>query len=92
MVDISTPRISEELIEEFVEVITPVENHHYRWKLNFDEPKTPQERCNLLNPDNSPVLSFTIDFETAREFRYANGLPSQFRRRDWNNLIVEVYL
>ncbi|WP_373209363.1 recombinase family protein [Allofournierella massiliensis] len=92
MVDISTPKISEELIEEFVEVITPVENHHYRWKLNFDEPKTPQERCNLLNPDNSPVLSFTIDFETAREFRYANGLPSQFRRRDWNNLIVEVYL
>lgn len=92
MVDISTPKISEELIEEFVEVITPVENHHYRWKLNFDEPKTPQERCNLLNPGNSPVLSFTIDFETAREFRYANGLPSQFRRRDWNNLIVEVYL
>ena len=92
MVDISTPRISEELIEEFVEVITPVKNHHYRWKLNFGESKTPQERSNLLEPENPPVLAFTIDFETARKFRYANGLPTQFRKRDWNDLTVEVYL
>ena len=34
----------------------------------------------------------TIDFETARKFRYANGLPTQFRKRDWNDLAVEVYL
>ena len=40
MVDISTPRISEALIEEFVEVITPVKNHHYRWKLNFGESRS----------------------------------------------------
>ena len=92
MVDISTPRISEALIEEFVEVITPVKNHHYRWKLNFGESKTPQERSNLLEPENPPVLAFTIDFETARKFRYANGLPTQFRKRDWNDLTVEVYL
>ena len=92
MVDISTPRISEELIEEFVEVITPVKNHHYRWKLNFGESKTPQERSDLLKPENPPVLAFTIDFETARKFRYANGLPTQFRKRDWNDLTVEVYL
>ena len=92
MVDISTPRISEALIEEFVEVITPVKNHHYRWKLNFGESKTPQERSDLLKPENPPVLAFTIDFETARKFRYANGLPTQFRKRDWNDLTVEVYL
>lgn len=92
MVDISTPRISEELIEEFVEVVTPVENHHYRWKMSFGETKTAQERSNLLEPENPPVLTFTIDFETARKFRYANGLPRQFRKRDWNDLIVEVYL
>lgn len=92
MVDISTPRISEALIEEFVEVITPVKNHHYRWKMNFGESKTPQERSNLLEPENPPVLAFTIDFETARKFRYANGLPTQFRKRDWNDLTVEVYL
>ena len=92
MVDITTPKISEELIEEFVEVVTPVENHHYRWKLNFGEAKTAQERSNLLEPENPPVLAFTIDFETARKFRYANGLPTQFRKRDWNDLTVEVYL
>lgn len=92
MVDISTPKISEELIEEFVEVVTPVENHHYRWKMSFGETKTTQERSNLLEPENPPVLAFTIDFETARKFRYANGLPRQFRKRDWNDLIVEVYL
>lgn len=92
MVDISTPRISEELIEEFVEVVTPVENHHYRWKMSFGETKTAQERSNLLEPENPPVLTFTIDFETARKFRYANSLPRQFRKRDWNDLIVEVYL
>lgn len=92
MVDISTPKISEELIEEFVEVVTPVENHHYRWKMSFGENKTAQERSNLLEPENPPVLAFTIDFETARKFRYANGLPRQFRKRDWNDLIVEVYL
>ena len=92
MVDISTPKISEELIEEFVEVVTPVENHHYRWKMSFGETKTAQERSNLLEPENPPVLAFTIDFETARKFRYANGLPTQFRKRDWNDLTVEVYL
>ena len=92
MVDTSTPKISEELIEEFVEVVTPVENHHYRWKMSFGETKTAQERSNLLEPENPPVLAFTIDFETARKFRYANGLPRQFRKRDWNDLIVEVYL
>lgn len=92
MIDVTTPKISEELIEEFVEVVTPVENHHYRWKLNFGEAKTAQERGNLLEPENPPVLTFMIDFEAARKYRYANGLPTQFRKRDWNDLTVEVYL
>ena len=92
MVDITTPKISEELIEEFVEVVTPVENHHYRWKMSFGETKTAQERSNLLEPENPPVLTFTIDFEAARQFRYSNGLPAQFRKRDWHDLTVEVYL
>lgn len=92
MVDISAPKISEELIEEFVEVVTPIENHHYRWKMNFGENKAAQERSNLLEPENPPVLAFTIDFEAARKFRYANSMPTQFRKRDWNDLTVEVYL
>ena len=92
MVDISTPKISEELIEEFVEAVTPIENHHYRWKMNFGENKAAQESSNLLEPENPPVLAFTIDFEAARKFRYTNSMPTQFRKRDWNDLTVEVYL
>ena len=92
MVDISTPRISDELIEEFVEVVTPVENHHYRWKMNFGEVKTAQERSNLREPENPPVLSFQIDFENARQYRIANHLPPQFRKNDWTDLMVEVYI
>ena len=92
MVDISSPKIADELIEEFVEVITPVENHHYRWKMCFGKRKAPQERSNLMKPENPPVLTFTIDFEAARQFRYSNGLPAQFRKRDWHDLTVEVYL
>ena len=92
MVDITAPRISEELIDEFVEAVTPVENHHYRWKMTFGEMKSGQERYNLMEPENSPVLSFTIDFETARQYRMSNGLPAQFRQRGWTDLNVEVYL
>ena len=92
MVDITAPRISEELINEFVEAVTPVENHHYRWKMTFGEMKSGQERYNLMEPENSPVLSFTIDFETARQYRMSNGLPAQFRQRGWTDLNVEVYL
>ena len=92
MVDITAPRISEELIDEFVEAVTPVENHHYRWKMTFGEMKSGQERYNLMEPENFPVLSFTIDFETARQYRMSNGLPAQFRQRGWTDLNVEVYL
>ena len=92
MVDISSPKIADELIEEFVEVITPVENHHYRWKMCFGKRKAPQERSNLMKPENPPVLTFTIDFEAARQLRHSNGLPAQFRKRDWHDLTVEVYL
>ena len=92
MVDITAPRISEELINEFVEAVTPVENHHYRWKMTFGEMKSGQERYNLMEPENPPVLSFTIDFETARQYRMSNGLPAQFRQRGWTDLNVEVYL
>ena len=92
MVDISAPRISDELIEEFVEVITPVANHHYRWKMNFGRAKTAQERSNLMEPENPPVLSFQIDFENARQYRIENQMPPQFRKNDWTNLIVEVYI
>lgn len=92
MVDISTPRISDELIEEFVEVVTPVKNYHYRWKMSFGEVKSAQERSNLMEPEKPPVLSFQIDFENAQQYRIANNMPPQFRRTDWTDLTVEVYI
>lgn len=91
MVDLSTPKISDELVEEFVEVVTPVEDYHYRWKLNFGEIQE-RGRYDLLHPESPPVLSFTIDFEMARQYRKGNELPPQFRRSSWNDLFVEVYL
>ncbi len=63
-----------------MEVVTPVENHHYRWKMNFGRAKTAQERSNLLEPENPPVLSFQIDFENARQYRIVNQMPPQFRK------------
>lgn len=91
VVDVSTPKISDELVEEFVEVVTPVEDYHYRWKLNFGEIQE-RGRYDLLHPESPPVLSFTIDFEMARQYRKENELPPQFRRSSWNDLFVEVYL
>ena len=39
-----------------------------------------------------PLLTFAIDFETAKRYRKANKLPHQFRRAAWTDLTVEVYL
>ena len=35
VLDFSTPQISESVIDKFVSRITPVDNGHYRWDLNF---------------------------------------------------------
>lgn len=92
MVDTSSPRISEELINEFVEVVTPVENHHYRWKISMENLKQGAQRANLLDPDNPPVLAFTIDFEAAKRYRKMNKMPAQSRQNNWADLTVEVFL
>lgn len=39
-----------------------------------------------------PILTFTIDFETAKRYREANKMPHQFRCAAWTDLTVEVYL
>lgn len=92
MVDTSSPRISEELIDEFVEVVTPVANHHYRWKISMENLKQGAQRANLLEPESPPILAFTIDFETAKQYRRMNKMPAQFRQKSWTDLVVEVYL
>ena len=39
------------------------------------------------------ILTFTIDFETAKRYREANKMPPhQFRRAAWTDLTVEVCL
>ena len=43
-------------------------------------------------PSEKPILTFTIDFETAKRYREANKMPHQFRRAAWTDLTVEVYL
>ena len=39
-----------------------------------------------------PIITFTIDFETAKRYRKANKMPHQFRRAAWTDLTVEVCL
>ena len=45
-----------------------------------------------MSVSEKPILTFTIDFETAKRYRKANKLPHQFRRAAWTDLTVEVYL
>lgn len=92
MVDLSQAKISEGLIQEFVETITPSEQYTYRWKLNFGPAKDGDERCNLMKVSAYPVLKFTIDFEDAQKFRKSCDMDFRFRRNQWNDLHVEVYL
>ena len=92
VIDISGPRISDELIEAFVEVVTPIENHHFRWKLNFGILKEGDERTDLTHPDDEPILTFILDFDAALQFRTENQMSPQFRRHNWNDLTVEVYI
>ena len=51
-----------------------------------------EERTNLMAVSEKPILTFTIDFETAKRYREVNKMPHQFRRAAWTDLTVEVYL
>lgn len=92
VVDISGPKIQNDLIEEFVETVTPVENYVYRWKLNLGCKDTDKKPIDLMHPESNPVLTFTINFEQAKQFRNNNHMPTQFRKCAWSDLQVEVYL
>lgn len=92
LVDISTPKIDDKLIDRFVEVVTPIENYSYRWKLNFGEKVGRKDRTDLGKIESSPILSFKITFQEAHEYRKANKMPAQFREVAWNDLNVEVYI
>lgn len=46
----------------------------------------------LMVVSEKPILTFTIDFETAKRYRKANKMPHQFRRAAWTDLTVEICL
>ena len=91
-VDVHGACLAPELIEQFVEVVTPFADYAYRWKLNTGCKKSKEERTDLMAVSEKPLLTFTIDFETAKRYREANKMPHQFRRAAWTDLTVEVYL
>ena len=91
-VDVHGACLAPELIEQFVEVVTPIADYSYRWKLNTGCKKSKEERTDLMAVSEKPILTFTIDFETAKRYREANKMPHQFRRAAWTDLTVEVYL
>ena len=91
-VDVHGARLAPELIDQFVEVVTPIADYSYRWKLNTGCKKSKEESADLMAVSEKPLLTFTIDFETAKRYREANKMPHQFRRAAWTDLTVEVYL
>lgn len=91
MVDLSKPKIADELIEEFVDTITPVENYSFRWKLNFDHCYSPCH-ADLMAITADPILTFTIDFNTAKQYRESCNMDYRFRKSQWTDLVIEVYL
>lgn len=91
-IDLSQPKVSEDLICEFVETITPVQQYCYRWKLNFGPRKERNERCDMMRITDTPILTFVIDYNSAETFRQNCGMDFRFRKNQWNDLKVEVYL
>ena len=79
-VDVHGACFAPELIDQFVEVVTPIADYSYRWKLNAGCKKSKEERTDLMAVSEKPILTFTIDFETAKRYREANKMPHQFRR------------
>lgn len=92
IIDLSAPKLPDSLIQEFVEVVTPIKNDLFRWKLNFGPQVPHAERTDLTKIGQEPLLKFKIDFETAQQYRRRNNMPSQFRRSAWTDLRVEVYI
>ena len=93
LLDLSSKKVSIEIVDEFVKAITQKENYFYRWKLNFGKQKEhPDAKTDLMNKPGLLIYSFTIDFETAKSYRENVGMDPRFRRNAWHDLQVEVYI
>jgi DNA invertase Pin-like site-specific DNA recombinase len=93
LIDLSTPCIDDALIDRFVEIVTPVDQYSYRWKLNFTQKSNRYTApCkNIADIEHPPLLKITITFEMAKKYREENHMPVQFRKRAWHDLTVEVF-
>ena len=56
-------RLAPELIDQFVEVVTPIADYSYRWKLSTGCKKSKEERTDLMAVSEKPLLTFTIDLK-----------------------------
>ena len=93
LLDLSSKKVSIEIVDEFVKAITQKENYFYRWKLNFGKQKeNPDAKTDLMNKPGLLIYSFTIDFETAKSYRENVGMDPRFRRNAWHDLQGEVYI
>lgn len=50
----AVPGLAPELIEQFVEVVTPISDYTYRWKLNTGSKKEKHERADLMAVTGKP--------------------------------------
>ena len=92
VVDVSGPKVSEALIERFVEAVTPAEDFLFRWKLNLGKRIIGTDNVDLITGTDKPVLDFWITFDVAKKYRQANKMPTQFRSNAWSDLRVQVYI
>ena len=56
-VDVHGARLAPELIDQFIEVVTPIADYSYRWKLNTGCKKSKEERTDLMAVSEKPLLS-----------------------------------
>ena len=70
-----------------VSFFAPLKNFQLKWLIDS---KSKQEALGYMGLVF--LITFTIDFETAKRYREANKMPHQFRRAAWTDLTVEVYL
>ena len=85
---IQHPRKANGMTQEELAVKLDTSDRHLRNLERGEEASS----IDLMAVSEKPILTFTIDFETAKRYRKANKMPSQFRRAAWTDLTVEVCL
>ena len=85
---IQHPRKANGMTQEELAVKLDTSDRHLRNLERGEEASS----IDLMAVSEKPILTFTIDFETAKRYRKANKMPHPFRRAAWSDLTVEVYL